>query len=136
MAISHVFRCHRCRVEAGKVTLYARGETIPGRIRDEFDRAMNEVDNMQAEQPRLQVLSQVGNVTFFEFDVAAALAALGAGDARALHALDLEFVPFWCPRCDTAYCGRHWITWDLFDDGFFDEKRGRCPAGHERKLLD
>lgn len=135
MAISHSFRCHRCLVEAGKVTLYARGETIPSRIRDEFDRAMNGVDNMQAE-PRLQVLSQVGNVTFFEFDVAAVLAALGAGDARALHALDLEFVPFWCPRCDTAYCGRHWITWDLFDDGFFDEKRGRCPAGHERKLLD
>lgn len=136
MAICHVFRCDRCRAEAGRVTLYARGEAIPGRTRDEVDTAMSGVDNTDAEQPRLQVLSQVGDVTFFEFDVAAALAALGAGDARALHALDLEFVPFWCPRCDTAYCGQHWITWDLFDDGFFDEKRGRCPAGHVRKLLD
>lgn len=38
---------------------------------------------------------------------------------RSLHALDLETVPFWCPRCDASYCAQHWTTWDLFDDGFF-----------------
>ena len=93
-------------------------------------------DNSSAEKPRLQVLSDVGDITVFEFDVAATLAALGAGDAEALHALDLEYVPFWCPRCNASYCDRHWVTWDLFADGFFDEKRGRCPAGHERRLFD
>jgi hypothetical protein len=71
-----------------------------------------------------------------EFDLDAALAAIAAGDAKALYAIDLELVPFWCPRCHRSYCARHWQTWDLFDSGLFDEKRGRCPKGHERKLLD
>lgn len=115
---------------------YAGGETIPGRIGDEIDTLMSEVGNRSAGRSRLQVLSGIGNIMVLDFDVAATLAALGAGDAQALQALDLEFVPFWCPRCDAAYCGRHWITWDLDDDGFFDEKRSRCPAGHERRLLD
>jgi len=97
---------------------------------------MSHSDNSSPEKPRLQVLSDLGDITMFECDVAATLAALGAGNARALHALDSEFVPFWCPRCGASFCGQHWVTWDLFDDGFFDEKRGRCPAGHERRLFD
>ena len=97
---------------------------------------MSHFDNESAGRSRLTVISAVGHVSFAEFDLSATLRAIGAADAKALYAIDLEFVPFWCPRCHASYCGRHWETWDLFDDGFFDEKRGRCPKGHERKLLD
>lgn len=63
-------------------------------------------------------------------------AALGAGDAAALYAIDDEFAPFWCPRCEACYCRTHYVAVTLFDDGFFDEIRGTCPAGHERRLED
>ena len=67
------------------------------------------------------------------------LAALAAADAEALHAVNLEFAPFWCPRCRTAYCGEHWQTWLVFDEedpAWFEEQRGICPEGHERMLVD
>lgn len=97
---------------------------------------MTQFDNDPAERARLSMVSGVGDVTFAEFDLDTALAAIAAGDAKALYAIDPEFVPFWCPPCHRSYCARHWVTWDLFDDGFFDEKRGRCPKGHERMLID
>ena len=97
---------------------------------------MTEFDNDPAGRARLSMVSGLGDITFAEFDLVATLVAITAGDAKALYAVDLEFVPFWCPSCHASYCGQHWETWDLFDDGFFDEKRGRCPKGHERKLLD
>jgi hypothetical protein len=63
--------------------------------------------------------------------------ALAAGDAAALHAMDPELVPFYCPACDATYCGDHVQRWDVFDeDGMHDSIRGRCPAGHERMLED
>lgn len=136
MAVAQLFRCRHCHADAGRVTLYARGELVPARVANAGDTVMSDFGNSSAGQPRLEVRSQVGDVTIMQLDVLRALAALGSGDARALHALGVELVPFWCPGCDASYCGRHWITWDLFHDGFFDEKRGRCPAGHERRLLD
>jgi hypothetical protein len=66
-------------------------------------------------------------------------AALSGDDARALHALDVELAPFYCPDCDATYCGEHWVRWDVFDDddpGWHDSARGRCPHGHERMLED
>lgn len=77
-----------------------------------------------------------GEVTYLEFNLVQVVDALARGEAAALHALDPEFAPFWCPACSTAYCGSHWVTWDVWDDGFFDQTRGRCPGGHERMLLD
>lgn len=137
MAVGHAFVCDRCGAEAGRVMIWAPGEAIPGRGGvDEVERVMSQFDNSAAGRARLTVVSGVGDVSFAEFDLEASLAALGAGDARALHAIDVELVPFWCPRCRASYCGRHWETWELYDDGFFDEKRGRCPRGHERKLID
>ena len=67
------------------------------------------------------------------------LAALAAADAEALYAVNLEFAPFWCPRCRAAYCGEHWRTWLVFDEDdptWFEEQRGICPEGHERMLVD
>lgn len=136
MAVGHTFTCDRCGAEAGRVVVYAPGEAVPGRGGDDVERLMSQFDNDPAGRARLTVVSGVGNISFAEFNLDAALAAIGAGDARALHAIDVEFVPFWCPRCHTSYCRKHWETWDLVDDGFFDHKRGRCPKGHERKLID
>lgn len=69
----------------------------------------------------------------------AATDAVGAviGDPAALHALDPELAPFWCPACAKVFCGAHWTVVDVFDDeGFHDAIRGTCPAGHERMLED
>lgn len=63
-------------------------------------------------------------------------AALLAGDVGALHALDPELVPSWCPECGASYCGSHWIRWDEFDGDLHEAIRGRCPVGHERMLED
>ena len=93
MAISHVFHCDRCPTEAGRVTLYGRGEMIPSRGAGEVDQVTTQVANTSAGQPRLEALSPVGNVTVFEFDAGAALAAVGAGEVRSLYGLDPEFPP-------------------------------------------
>ncbi|MGH2942233.1 MAG: hypothetical protein ACRDLN_05620 [Solirubrobacteraceae bacterium] len=66
-------------------------------------------------------------------------AALAEDDARRLFEIDVELTPFYCPSCDTAYCGTHWERWDVWDDDhpdWHDAIRGRCPRGHERMLED
>lgn len=142
MAVGHVFPCHRCGGEAGKVRLFAPGEAVPDRGDSDVERLVSRSDNEPADRARLTVVSGIGDISFFVFDLNGVVRALGAADvgdarvARALYAIDAEFVPFWCPRCPASYCSKHWETWDLFDDGFFDEKRGRCPKGHERRLID
>jgi len=70
---------------------------------------------------------------------AAVLAALSLRNASALHRLDLEYVPFYCPDCRAVYCQDCWRTVNVFDDempGWLEETRGTCPAGHERMLMD
>jgi hypothetical protein len=57
-------------------------------------------------------------------------------DAAALHALDPELAPFYCPGCERSYCGAHWRREDVFEDGLHDSIRGTCPEGHERMLED
>lgn len=66
-------------------------------------------------------------------------AALLAADADALLRLDREIVPFYCPACQLSYCEAHWVTWPIFDPEYpvwFEELRGRCPEGHERRIHD
>ena len=59
------------------------------------------------------------------------------GDAPALLSVDGEFAPFYCPKCSSIFCRRHWRTWSVFDDdGWHDSIRGTCPNGHERQLED
>jgi hypothetical protein len=65
--------------------------------------------------------------------------AITAADAATLYTLDRELVPYWCPECEAAYCKDHWQTWDLFDEewtSWFDEQRGVCPRGHQRRIID
>jgi hypothetical protein len=66
-------------------------------------------------------------------------AAIAAADAAALMQIDPELVPLYCPPCGVVYCVRHWRTWPVFDDddpSWFDEQRGTCPKGHERRMFD
>jgi hypothetical protein len=68
--------------------------------------------------------------------LAPVLAAMRAGDADALHALNVEYTPFWCWKCRLAYCYRHWRLEVLMDDGFYDACYGTCPHGHRVVLGD
>jgi hypothetical protein len=63
-------------------------------------------------------------------------ALLEAGDVRALHALDLEYAPCYCPQCGDCFCGDHWRVWDVFEEDWHDCVRGECPNGHQRLLED
>ena len=65
--------------------------------------------------------------------------AMLAGDVLELMRLDDELVPFYCPGCAASYCEAHWAMWSEFDPDWpiwFDELRGRCPRGHERRIYD
>ena len=69
----------------------------------------------------------------------AVTAAMIAADAETLQRLDDEIVPFYCRECGASYCEAHWTTWPVFDPdwpSWFDELRGRCPTGHERRIYD
>lgn len=65
--------------------------------------------------------------------------AVAAADVREIHAMDVEWAPFYCPHCGRVYCGECWRTWEVFDEDFppwVDQVRGVCPEGHERMLSD
>ncbi|MFN2510602.1 MAG: hypothetical protein ABR568_04070 [Pyrinomonadaceae bacterium] len=112
------FECSACNNEAGHIQLL-RGPT-------------------SAELRRMSFTSAFSSVVSHEhFDTLRM--AIADRDVRALHSLDLEYTPFFCPRCDAIYCGDHWETWDVFaedDPHWHDSIRGRCPNGHERMLED
>lgn len=84
MAVGHVFTCHQCADEAGRLTVYAPGEAVPGRGGDEVGQLMSQLDNYPAGRARLAMVSGLGDVTFSDFDLRATLAAVAAGDAKAL----------------------------------------------------
>ena len=67
------------------------------------------------------------------------LRVTAALSAAALYALDLEYVPFYCPTCGAVYCRECWRTFLVFADdlpGWLEETRGTCPENHERMLSD
>lgn len=110
------FACSVCGAEAGRISLDGGASS--------------------AEIKRTSFTSELrGAVPSAQLD--ALRAAVESSDARRLHALDLEYAPFYCPKCDAVYCREHWVKWDVFDDdGWHDSIRGRCPSGHERMLED
>jgi hypothetical protein len=74
-----------------------------------------------------------------EVDAGALAGDVRAADIRALYKLDREYAPVWCPTCEQVFCADEWRTWDVHADdfpGFFEEKRGVCPNGHERWIYD
>jgi hypothetical protein len=84
----------------------------------------------------LQRRSFTGHLTATPTDLDPVRAAIRADDVRALHAMDAEYTPFYCPTCDACFCADHWQTRDIFDNGWHDSIRGTCPRGHERLLED
>jgi hypothetical protein len=66
-------------------------------------------------------------------------ARLRARDVAGLLRLDPEIVPLFCSTCGLTYCTAHWTLWDEFDPddpSWYDETRGTCPRGHERRVFD
>jgi hypothetical protein len=112
------FHCNLCGKEAGHIQLLGNASNAEVR-RSSF------TSEMTAAVPT-QNLEKVQ-------------CAISEHDAAALFALDLEFVPFYCPQCNANYCGDHWDHWLVFDDdmpSWLDSIRGICPQGHERMLED
>lgn len=65
------------------------------------------------------------------------VAAIVAGDARALYAVNPEFAPFFCPLCGNCYCEEHWEQQERLEEGgWFDCVEGTCRRGHKRILED
>lgn len=62
-------------------------------------------------------------------DITATIRAACAIDAAALHALDQNWVPFYCPHCDRSFCAEHWQLTPRFNWAF-DHYSGTCPVGH------
>lgn len=116
LVAEYQFACSLCPQSAGEVKLYksADGAVI---VRDSFtSRLEGRVEVAQLERLRN---------------------AISSGDAKALCGIDLEYTPFYCPKCANCFCGAHWRKWDVFDeDGWHDSIRGACPHGHERMLED
>ena len=109
MAERHEWRCDICGATAGVIEVADAGEV------------------QRTTFTGLMILPQ---------SLAGVREAVRAGDIVALHGLKLELAAWWCPDCRACYCGAHWQWWDEFDEGFHDEIRGICPAGHERMLED
>jgi hypothetical protein len=113
--VSHAWACATCGGSAGSIRLDDDGET------------------------RREASTGALTRRFTDPGIGKLRAALAAGDAAAVHALDPELAPWWCPVCGTSYCGDHWAHWDVFDEDdptWHDSIRGRCPEGHERMLED
>lgn len=53
-----------------------------------------------------------------------------------IRAIDEELGAFCCRHCRKNYCVSCWAMRVVFDDGFYDCTRGRCPQGHVQTLDD
>jgi hypothetical protein len=112
----HEFKCSLCSSSAGKVSHKVK-------------------DNKST----MFISSFTGNVQSHipPRAVSGAHKALSEGDVKTLYMMDIEFTPFYCPRCQKCYCREHWRYWDVDDEnGWYDSTRGVCPVGHERMLSD
>jgi hypothetical protein len=116
LAAEQMFACSLCVQSAGEVKLYGP-ESNAVVVRQSFtSRLEGRIEAAHFEPLRKAILAR---------------------DAKALYTMDLEFAPFYCPRCDQNFCGAHWRKWDVFDeDGWHDSIGGICPRGHERMLED
>ena len=57
-------------------------------------------------------------------------------DSKNIYAIDIEFAPYYCPKCDRVYCVQHWSRQTIYDEGFYDAEIGICPNGHRKMLFD
>ena len=50
--------------------------------------------------------------------------------------MDVDYVPFYCPKCRASYDYSSWETCPVFDDGFYDYLEAECPKGHKLSIQD
>ena len=70
------------------------------------------------------------------FQAVRGILASEAPNPVALRQIDWELAPFHCPECGQNYCRADWHPTVVFDEGFYDCTRGRCPNGHEHMIDD
>ena len=123
----------KTRVCAERVFLCSCDGTVAGTVRlhegDRDNELLLVIDSFVGEQISRLSTSDAGRVVQF----------LRHGDIQNLYRMDEEYAPFYCPKCDAVYCGDCWRQWPVFADdypGWFEEMRGVCPAGHQRRLTD
>jgi hypothetical protein len=134
---SATFLCGACGQEASRVTLVPPGQPDP-RLSPETPDMPKGISMILSEYP---ILSISGGPVGVSMPVAENLIerikdALLTHNAARLYDIDNEYAPFWCPMCSCCYCGTHYVTETVYDDGFFDCIRGICPKGHKRTLAD
>jgi hypothetical protein len=131
--VAATFVCAHCGRDAATVSVRPRGVGDPGLAQAPFG---IDYDRVVVEAGTLSTSTGGTNV---DAVLPAVLVAVVTGDPAALFAADFEMAPFWCPRCQASYCAEEWSRWPVYADdypGWFEELRGRCPAGHERMLRD
>ncbi len=134
--IEHVFVCQTCGKEAGRVSCMRQARPFLRTRATQYRKSPFSRGTEDAGSSRLIMRCWFVELAFDKFNVATVMTAIGKGDAGELHRIDDEMVPFWCPKCPATYCRDHWENWPVFDESFFDEMRGRCPKGHERRMTD
>jgi hypothetical protein len=136
---SATYLCGACGLVASTVTLVSPGQPDPRLTPEGPGVHPGSSTLLGSIFPRWASLSIDGgpvSITIAPVPADEVAAALVAGDAAALFAVDSELAPFWCPACGASYCREHYRSFDVYDEGFFDCIRGVCPKGHERTLED
>ncbi len=90
-----------------------------------------EIDQGPSAEETLVVTSPLGRAAFRLEGATAQVvaAAVTSGEAGTLCHVNPDFAPFWCPRCGSSYCDRHWTRPAVVEDR-------SCPVGHQRTVDD
>jgi hypothetical protein len=126
------FTCARCGRDAAHLTLFGRGLAEP--LTGSPPIGAGAFPTLVIEAGRMS--TRIGTASLGS---EAFVRALAEADPEALHAVDVEFAPFWCPACGATYCADEWTleeVWDSEFPEFWEELRGVCPAGHARTIYD
>jgi hypothetical protein len=68
-------------------------------------------------------------------DLSQLLEAIRTVDANRLHAIDPDYAPFFCPKCNKCYASSIWSATTIFvDRSYYDHYKVKCPIGHESKI--
>ncbi len=125
------FRCAACGEMAGVVRTVAAGRPVD----------MGPPLGTQSQASDGVVVDYFGGTAWRHADAQTfqAVQAILTGeqpDPVALHKIDWELAPFYCPDCDLNYCRPDWNAHILLDEGFYDCTVGICPNGHRHTIDD
>jgi hypothetical protein len=69
-------------------------------------------------------------------DLSRLLDAIRTSDVKRLHAVNRDYAPFYCPKCEKRFVASLWSSIPIYDDGFYDYTEVTCPTGHINRILD